>query len=340
MKFGVFQYHAVPPHTHPYDVVRHGLAECVQAEAAGFAEVWLAEHNGRDYGMVGNTVVAAAAIAAATSKIRVGTAVVRLPLHNPVHLAEDLAYVDILSGGRIDWGIGKGYDELEFGAYGVDFDDRDELWEETYEAVTHIWRSGRTEFKGRFFDFKDAQLLPPLLQRPVLPTYVMVSKSDSSTIWAAERLLPMVVGSGPNWDEVKAKLDLYADTAKEAGHDEGAIRETLRRCWQMKQIHVAPTTEQAIEEFRDALMWYFDALGNRAMFGFSKEKQGYDHFIRHPNVLVGSSEKVGDALHRYREHTGMENVIGFFNIGGQPHLQVINALRQFGDELIPALANH
>lgn len=339
MRFGVFQYHAVPPHSHPYDVVQHGLAQSVEAERAGFHEVWLAEHNGRGYGMVGNTVVAAAAIAAATKRIRIGTAIVRLPLHNAVHLAEDLAYVDILSGGRMDWGIGKGYDELEFASYGIDFEHREELWEETYEAVTQIWRSGRTKFKGQHFEFADAELLPPPLQRPTLPTYVMVSKSDSSVLWAAERLLPIVIGSGPDWDDVKHKLDLYGETAAAAGHDELPIRETLQRCWQMKQMHVAPTTEQAVEEFRDSLMWYFEALGNRAMFGFSKETQPYDYFIRHPNVLVGSSEKVGDALDRYHAHTGMENVIGFFNIGGQPHLQVMNALEQFGGELIPRLAD-
>lgn len=338
MKFGTFNYHAVPPNNHPYDVVRNGFEQATAAERAGFHEVWLPEHNGRPYGFAGNTAVTAAAIAAATTKIRIGTAVTRLPLHHPMHLAEDLAYVDVLSGGRLDWGIGKGYDELEFATYDVPFEEREERWEETFEAVRQIWRSRRTEFHGKFFKFADAELLPPPLQRPMLPTYVMVSRSDESMIWAAKRLLPVVVGSGPNWDEVKAKLTLYADTASAAGYDERSVKETLSRCWQLKQVHVAPTTDQAIEEFRDSLMWYFEALGNRAMFGFSREQEPYEYFIRHPNVLVGSTEKVGDALLRYREHTGMQNVICFFNIGGQPHLQVLNAIAQFGEEVMPMLA--
>jgi len=337
MKFGTFTFHAVPPHTHPFDVVRHGFEQATGAEKAGFHEVWLAEHNGRAYGLLGNTVVAAAAIAGATTKIRIGTAVTRLPLHHPVHLAEDLAYVDIVSGGRVDWGVGKGYDELEFASYGVPFDEREGRWEETFVAVQQIWRSGRTKFKGEYFEFGDAELLPPPLQRPTLPTYVMVSRSDSSVIWAAERLLPVVIGSGPDWDDVKHKLALYEETAVAAGFDERDIAETLPRCWQMKQVHVAETTERAIDEYRDGLMWYFDALGNRAMFGFSNETQPYEYYIRHPNVLIGSTEKVGEALSRYREYTGMQNVIGFFNIGGQPHLQVLNALELFGAEIIPSL---
>jgi alkanesulfonate monooxygenase SsuD/methylene tetrahydromethanopterin reductase-like flavin-dependent oxidoreductase (luciferase family) len=335
MKFGTFNYHAMPPDTNPYEVVHNGFQQALQAERAGFYEVWLPEHNGRPYGMVGNTAVTAAAIAAATSKIRIGTAVTRLPLHHPVHLAEDLAYVDVLSRGRIDWGIGKGYDPLEFASYGIPFEDREERWEETFEAVRHIWSTRRTEFKGELFNFADSELLPYPLQRPSLPTYVMVSKSDPSVLWAANRLLPMAIGSGPDWDDVKRKMDLYAETASAAGFEDSAIRETLQHCWQLKQIHVADTTEQAIEEYRDALMWYFEALGNRAMFGFSKETQPYEYFMRHPNVLVGSTEKVGDAIQRYRDHTGVQNIICFINIGGQPHLQVLNAIDRFGEELIP-----
>lgn len=337
MKFGTFTYHAVPPSNHPYDVVRNSFQQILTAERVGFHEVWLPEHNGRDYGFMGNSVVLAAAIAAATTRIRIGTAVVRLPLHHPLHLAEDLAYVDVLSGGRLDWGIGKGYDEQEFDTYGVPYEERDERWDETFEAVCQIWRTRRTEFHGRFFKLSDAELMPPTLQRPTLPTYVMVSRSDESMIWAANKLLPVVVGSGPNWDETKAKLELYERTALAAGFSELAVKETLGRCWQLKHVHVAPTTEQAIEEFRDGLMWYFEALGNRAMFGFSREQEPYDYFIRHPNVLVGSTEKVGDALQRYREHTGMQNVVCFFNIGGQPHLQVVNALEQFSAEIMPHL---
>lgn len=338
MRFGTFNYHTAAPGTHPYDVVQNVFQQALAAERAGFYEVWLPEHNARPYGFVGNTVVEAAAIAAATTRIRIGTAVVRLPLHHPQHIAEDLAYVDVLSGGRIDWGIGKGYDELEFATYDIPFDEREARWDETFEAVSHIWRTRRTGFDGKFFQLADAELLPPTLQRPTLPTYVMVSRSDESMIWAAKRLLPAVIGSGPDWDEVKAKLALYERTALEAGYAEIAVKEQLARCWQMKQVHVAPTTEQAIEEYRDALMWYFEALGNRAMFGFSKETEPYDYYIRHPNVLVGSTEKVGDALQRYREYTGMQNVICFFNIGGQPHLQVMNAISQFGEEIAAKLA--
>jgi alkanesulfonate monooxygenase SsuD/methylene tetrahydromethanopterin reductase-like flavin-dependent oxidoreductase (luciferase family) len=337
MRFGTFNFHALPPDSNSYAVVQNGLDQAIAAEAAGFHAVWLPEHNGRAYGLVGNVIVAAAAIAAATSTIRIATAVTRLPLHHPLHLAEDIAYVDIVSKGRFDWGVGKGYDRLEFASYDVPFDEREERWEETFAAVQHIWRTRQTEFKGRFFDLGPGDLLPVPLQRPVPPIYVMASRSDSSVEWAAERLLPVALGSGPDWDDVKHKLELYAETATRCGHDDMAVKETLARCWQLKHVHVASTTERAIDEFRDGLMWYFDALGNRAMFGFSNETEPYDYYIKHEGVLIGSSERVGETLAQYHEHTGMANVICFFNIGGQPHQQVLNALAQFGEEIIPAL---
>src|SRR3546814_16790261 len=90
----------------------------------------------------------------------------------------------------------------------------------------------------------------------------MVSKSDESIEWAAERLLPVAIGSGPDWDDIRHKLDLYGQTAAKHGYADLSIRETLDRCWQLKQVHVAATTERAVDEYRDSLLWYFEALGD------------------------------------------------------------------------------
>jgi alkanesulfonate monooxygenase SsuD/methylene tetrahydromethanopterin reductase-like flavin-dependent oxidoreductase (luciferase family) len=338
MKFGTFNLHAVPEGVNPSDVIREHFDQAIAAESAGFDEIWLAEHNGRRYGLLGNAVIAAAAIAVATKRIRVATAVTRLPLHNPVHLAEDLGYVDTISGGRMDFGVGKGYDELEFSTYGVPYDELNERWAEAYDAIEQIWRTGRTAFDGRFWQLGDGELLPPPLQGQSVPTYAMVSRSHDSMRWAAERLLPVAIGSGPTIPEVRELLAVYREAAAAAGHAPEAIEETLAQTWQLKQVHVAPSTDQAIEEFREGLMWYFSALGNRAMFQFSRESQPYEYYIRHEAVLVGSSQTVLERLATYRAETGVHNIICWFNVGGQPHEQVLRALAQFGAEVIPELS--
>ncbi len=339
MKFGTFHLYSMPESTTGYDVIQNHFQQALAAEELGFHEVWLAEHSARAYGFNGNTVLAAAAIAAATKRIRIATAVTRLPLHHPLHLAEDLAYVDNLSQGRLDWGIGKGYDQLEFGVYGVDFEEREERWQETYDAVRQMWDTGRTEFKGKFYNFDDAELLPLPLQSPSLPTYLMVSGSESSVVWAAERLLPIAIGSGPGWDDIRAKLELYANVADTAGYPRDLIEKTVANTWQLRQVHVAETTEQAIDEFREGLMWYMDSLSNRAMFGFARESKDYEYYLEHGALVVGSPEKVVEDLKEYSARTGINNVISWFSIGGQPQAQVLRGMQLFSEQVMPKLAN-
>src|SRR3546814_7239118 len=152
--------------------------------------------------------------------------------------------VDIISNGRLDWGVGKGYDKLEFASYGVPFDEREERWEETFDAVQTIWRTKETAYSGEFYELGAGELLPPPLQRPLLPIYAMVSNRDESIEWAAERLLPVAIGSGPDWYDIRHQLPLYGQTAAKHGYADLSIRETLDRCWQPKQVHVAATTDR------------------------------------------------------------------------------------------------
>jgi alkanesulfonate monooxygenase SsuD/methylene tetrahydromethanopterin reductase-like flavin-dependent oxidoreductase (luciferase family) len=337
MKFGTFQLQSIPPWTNAHDVVQQQWEQMLAAERLGFYELWLAEHNGRPYGMIGNTVNMAAALAGATSRIRIATAVTRLPLHNPTHLAEDLAYVDVLSKGRLDWGVGKGYDLHEFSTYGVNHDLREELWQETFDAVRQMFRTGRTEWNGKHYQSADGELLPPPLSPGDVSTYIMVSGSESSVLWAAQHGLPIAIGSGPGWDDIKSRLDMYADEAARTGIPDDVIRHNLANTWQLRQVHVAHTTERAVAEFERGLMWYMDAVANRAMFGFAREHKPYSYYVEHKAVVIGSPEKVLEELHEYAYTTGINNIICWFNLGGQRHAQVLNALGMFSSEVMPKL---
>ena len=339
MKFGLFHLFSVPPWSNPGDAIDHEFDQMVEADRLGYDELWLAEHNARRYGIVGSTQLSAAALARATKRIRIGTAVTRLPLHHPLHLAEDLAFVDVLSGGRLDWGVGKGYDPLEFSTYGVPFEEREERWQETFDAVRRIWETGRIAHEGKFYTIPDGELFPLPSQLPHPPIYLMVSRSDSSVIWAAERLYPMVLGQGPEWDDARHKMQLYADTASSAGHSDEQITNALSRCWQLKQVHIAETTAQAEAEYKDALLWYFNIRDNRVMFGFDREERPYEYYLKHRSVLVGTPESVAADLREYREFTGIQNVITWFNCGGQPHQQVMRTLRTFAERVMPGLTD-
>jgi alkanesulfonate monooxygenase SsuD/methylene tetrahydromethanopterin reductase-like flavin-dependent oxidoreductase (luciferase family) len=340
MRMGTFQLHSVPPWSTSTDVALEQFAQMQAAERAGFYELWLAEHNSRDYGMIGNTTALATALAVATSSIRISTAVCRLPLHNPLHIAEDLAYADVLSGGRVDLGVGRGYDLQEFGSYGVPFEERDERWEESFAAIRQIWRTGQTEFAGKYHHGGEGKFLPRPLTPGGPPIYVMVSGSASSIEMAAQLLLPIASGSGPTPEQLRARLDMYAQLASAAGHDDQAIGAVLNNCWQLKPMHVAETTEQAIAEYRNGLEWYMAELSNRSMFGFAREPKPYEYFVEHQSVLLGSPEKMVEDLADYCDRSGVNNVICWINMGGQPHQQVLDALETFGSSIIPRLDSH
>jgi alkanesulfonate monooxygenase SsuD/methylene tetrahydromethanopterin reductase-like flavin-dependent oxidoreductase (luciferase family) len=337
MKFGTFHLFSCPPWTNPYDVIAHEYEQMVHAERIGLDQIWLGEHNARRYGMVGNVVLTAGIAASMTSRIRIGTAVSRLPLHHPLHLAEDLAHVDIVSGGRLDWGLGKGYDSLEFSTYGVPFDEREERWQEAFEAVHSYWLSGSSKFDGKFHSGEEGEFFPMPLQRPVPPIYVIVSRSDSSIVWAAERLYPFVLGSGCDTQEARRKLALYRESAEQFGHPPEDVARAADNCWQLRQVHVSSTKERAAAEFEQSMLWYFETRQNRVMFGYPGEIQPYSYYLDKKFVLIGSSEQVATEMADYAEFTGIHNFVCWFNVGCQPQPQVVNTMTRFADEVIPML---
>src|SRR5439155_8554984 len=133
------------------------------------------------------------------------------------------------------------------------------------------------------------------------------------------------------------KLELYAETASGAGYSDEAIRETLSRCWQTKQIHISHTTEQAVAEAEKPLMWFYNEIGNRAMFGFDTGDSPYKYYVEHGSIMLGSKEKVLDQLASFAEGSGIQNVVCFFNCGGTPHGNVVSTMHTFAEELMPEL---
>ncbi len=337
MSFSTFHLFSLPPWMTAAEMMGNELEQARWLDDLGFDEAWLAEHNAREYGIIGSLQVAAAALAASTKRVRIGAAVTRLPLHHPLHTAEDLAAVDVLSNGRFDWGIGKGYDPLEFETYGVPFSERDGRWEETLDIVLNMWRDGRIKHDGKYYHIPETELFPKTVQRPHPPVFMMVTQSDASVEFAAKRLLPVIFGQGPDWDDAKRKMDLYRSTAVATGHAKADIDATMARISQLKQIHIAPNQQQARDEYEKGLMWYFSISANRGMFGFNKEPQPYDYYLNHRSVILGTASQVTDQINEYREYTGINGIVCWFNCGGQPQAQVRRAMEEFSSKVMPAI---
>src|SRR5436309_9084207 len=140
MEFGTFLLMQSPSARSSAEIYSRALDVAQKAEALGFRNIWLAEHHFSTYGYLSRPVQLATFIAAKTTRLRVGTAVIVVPLHHPLIIAEEIATLDLLAGGRVDIGLGRGYQQYEFQRLGLDLDSARTRWEESVDIIVAALR--------------------------------------------------------------------------------------------------------------------------------------------------------------------------------------------------------
>lgn len=336
MRFGLFFLNSVAPWKTDAEELRDGLEQIKVADELGFDTAWIAEHNARKYGVVSSTPVYMAAAAAQTKRIKLASGVTRLPLHHPLQVAEDMALVDVISNGRVYIGVGKGYDAYEFEAYNIDFDERHDKYLESIDILTTALTNDRVSYSGNFYNIQDVPVYPRPVQKPSPPIFVMVSQNDSSIINAAKQGYSFMLG-GITHEDTMHKISLYRKTALESGLSEDYVDETMARSGKLLFCYVGETDEQAAEEYKQGLLWYMSERDNRPTFGVIDRERNvdYDKFLQSENTIIGSPETVTKGLKKYQEETGLNNVILWMNIGGQPQKQVLKSMNLFAENVLP-----
>ena len=148
------------------------LDQIAWGESHGFDDVWLSEHHFIEDGYLPSIMPMAAAIAARTKRIRISSGVLLMPFHNPVRLAEDIAVVDVISGGRFELGVGVGFKHEEFEGFGVPFKERGARTNQSLEIIRRLLGGETVTFKSEFFDFKNVKVTPEPIQRPHPPIWL------------------------------------------------------------------------------------------------------------------------------------------------------------------------
>jgi alkanesulfonate monooxygenase SsuD/methylene tetrahydromethanopterin reductase-like flavin-dependent oxidoreductase (luciferase family) len=152
----------------------------VEAEALGYDSTFVVEHHFTGFGQVSASLNLLTWLAARTSTLRLGTAVIVLPWHNPVLLAEQAATIDLLSGGRLEFGVGKGYRHNEFASFCIPIEEADERFEEGLALILKSWTSEeRFSHHGKYWHFEDIIVEPPSAQQPHPPIWVAAGSPDS-----------------------------------------------------------------------------------------------------------------------------------------------------------------
>ena len=201
MEFGILFTSHPNTEAEPYphrDVHARVTQQILRADELGYDYAWVAEHHfSNEYGIMPDVFVYAGYLAALTKRIKIGTAVVTLPLANPLRVAENTAFVDILSNGRFALGLGSGYRKYEFDGFGVDFETRRDIQEEALPLLLELFHYKRADHQGDHFRFKVGghyELFPQALQQPHPPIF-LAGATDRSIGVAARMGLGLFLSS-------------------------------------------------------------------------------------------------------------------------------------------------
>ena len=331
MRFGTFHLMTQYAGATSGQIVAETLAEAELAERLGFGRVWLTEHHASDHGICSAPAVFAAAVAARTQKIGLGFAVNVAPLHHPLRLAEELAMVDQLSGGRVVAGFGPGYSPYEFARYGVDIGERYTRHNEVVEVVLKAWKGERFDYAGEHFHFEDAQALPA----PAQPLPVAITASSIAGAHYAARAGHRLLTLGGS-DEVREIVAAYAAEMRRSGHGAALIEDNLARVGVLKHVYMAESDEEAQAAIRaptEMLLRRLDALttedgaGTGAVFeeGLAAEMENY----LSTRFIAGSTKTVRAEIAALAD-AGCGEVLCWFRWGAMEHAEAVASMRRFG----------
>jgi alkanesulfonate monooxygenase SsuD/methylene tetrahydromethanopterin reductase-like flavin-dependent oxidoreductase (luciferase family) len=355
MKFGIFDYGMWHESETQADVLNAAVSHAELADELGFEAIWLGEHHFSRHGIYGNTLTLGSFIAARTSRLRIGTAVVVLPLNNPIRVAEEIAMVDLLSKGRVDVGIGAGYQRLEFGGFRVDMNESRARFAESLDVMISAWTQDRLCYKGEFYDWAesdDLDVQPKPHQRPYPQVYVAISASPETIDFAASRNLRLLVGGPTDIMGIAPQvIERWQKAMRGYGYDPSGIDIPCA-----KGIYVAPTDEEADAEIA-AVDRYWDLkllaqIGSPISAGGEIPK-GYEHWAMRTadrtksleknttgtEALVGSPETVAQRIADL-EAMGITYLFGGFGYPGMPEGKKRRAIQLFGREVLPRFTNH
>ena len=326
MEFGLFVEFPSREGTTQAQIFKDSMELIQAAEDSGSEGIWLAEYHfdpGRS--VLSAPVTVAAAVAARTKKVKIGLAVHVLPLRNPVQIAEEIATLDHLSDGRLDFGIGRAAFPRIYQGYGFDYSESRDRFDECLEIILRSWTEERFSFKGKFYQYDDLCVVPKPLQKPHPPIRIGATSEDTFEL-VGRMGYPIFI----NPSRVTTLLDLkplvaeFHQAREKAGHT-GQVDVGLR-----VPVYVAETKEKAYSEPKESTMFQMQRLINvitqsigaagisagddRAAQAERLKAMTYEDVLAN-TVVYGTPESVVERLQQLQEELGLTQVIYEVNFG-------------------------
>jgi alkanesulfonate monooxygenase SsuD/methylene tetrahydromethanopterin reductase-like flavin-dependent oxidoreductase (luciferase family) len=240
-------------------------------------------------------------VAARTKRLKIGAAVTLAALYQPLRLAEELALLDVLSGGRLQWGAGRGFDPREFRAFGVPVEESAERMLECFDVVRAAWRDEPLTHRGKHWTFENVNVLPKPLQKPSPPVWLAASSPDA--VARAARLgHSILMNPHAPHAEIGRLHKMYRETLEASGHSYAGREIPIARL-----MAIAPTDAEAEEVARAGAQWTIGSYANQSIGGQTQEQRVAQYV--NETVLHGSPERIVDEIQRLREEIGLESLM-------------------------------
>jgi alkanesulfonate monooxygenase SsuD/methylene tetrahydromethanopterin reductase-like flavin-dependent oxidoreductase (luciferase family) len=326
------------------------------AEDLGYDTIWLAEHLFSTYGLVTSTQVLAAAVAKATDRIRIGAAVAVIPFNHPLRTASDYALVDVLSHGRLDFGVGRAYQPHEFVGLGVPMEDSRSMFNEGMDVVLKAWEGKEFTHKGKHWTIPEPlTVLPHTVQKPHPPVWQATISPDSFTQaarrgWNLQFATPFTYRTYRDaWREKLAEgIATYETECRELGRDPKAARRMM-----LVPFFVHENGETAREIYGRHVQWFYDKVTTNATKGASAPVKGYeltmtegqktrelgylsfDKLYELGACIADEPAVAVDKLQEYQDRFGITDFALWFNIGGIDVKHAEAAMRLTAAKVMP-----
>jgi alkanesulfonate monooxygenase SsuD/methylene tetrahydromethanopterin reductase-like flavin-dependent oxidoreductase (luciferase family) len=332
MQFGLKINSQFPAGADAVEGTREIVEQVRVARDAGFDSAWVSQHFLAKPYQALQTWPLLGRLAAESGGMTIGSSIFLLTLSNPAYAAEQAATMDVITGGRFVFGVGLGYREEEFEAFGVDYATRGSRFEECLDVAIRLWTEDEVTHRGRHFTLTDASLLLKPVQKPHPPIW-MAASGDPAVRRAARYGFPWLINPHASLPNLVRQIELYRTTLAEHGH------EPPGQSPMFKEMAVADTRDHAIEtarpylekKYRSYAQWGLDRpMGKDESLSVPFEELLKDRFI------VGTPEECSEEIERYRDLLGVNHLLLRLQWPGMPQRDVLRQIELIGEKVIPS----
>ena len=309
----------------------------IEAEALGYHSTFLVEHHFTGFGQVSATLNLLTWVAARTKTLRVGTAVIVLPWHNPVLLAEQAATLDLLSDGRLDFGIGKGYRHNEFHSFGMSMEEGEGRFEEGLELLVKSWTSQeRFDYRGKYWTFNDIVVEPPSAQKPHPPIW-MGATSERSVKQVAERGFNLLLEQYATTEEIGDRIALFRREVEARGRVFDPMQVGVARAFFVTSNEA--DKEEALERRLQARLRQLDISIKKGVNETNWRAKSLDDTktLNEASAMYGTPDDLLEKLADLRKVGAGYVLLNGGGAGGGQRAR--ESLRRFAREVMPAVGD-